>query len=58
MVRYEFPSYLTSMIDSYLQKRVVVSESAAVVLEQGCPQGSVLGPLLWNFSYNFVLEKF
>lgn len=32
------------MIDSYLERRVVVSWSASILLEQGYPQGSVLGP--------------
>lgn len=31
---------------------------ASTQLDHGCPQGSVLGPLLWNIAYNYVLKHF
>lgn len=56
--RYKFPLYLIHTIRSYLLGRIVSSGSAAVMLEKGCPQGSVLGPLLWNLSFNYILQHF
>lgn len=56
--RYHFPAYLVDIIASFLENRVVTSGTASILLEKGCPQGSALGSILWNLSYNFVLENF
>lgn len=45
------------MYSNYLSERTVVYGSATKSLERGCPQGSVVGPLLWNLGYNTVMEK-
>lgn len=46
----------------YLRKRSVVfrTESGSIQREvnKGCPQGSLLGPTLWNTVFNELLEEF
>lgn len=55
-----FPVYLRNIIRDYLSGRVVeFSVAGGRVMERvvraGVPQGSVLGPLLWNLTYASVL---
>lgn len=53
-------SGLVRLLHSYLHNRTVTAEctdgSVQVQLSSGVPQGSILGPLLWNILYNGVLE--
>lgn len=56
--RYQLPCYLQAVVGNFLKNRKVTSGSASVCLEKGCPQGSVIGPLIWNLAYNYVLDHF
>lgn len=48
--------YLWKVIADYLSNREVVVEGESIIMTGGVPQGSVLGPTLWNVLYNGVLE--
>lgn len=51
---------LIKLVGSYLNERKVVLKVGGGVVEKvvskGCPQGLILGPLLWNVLFNGLLE--
>ena len=54
------PKKLNQLIMSYLRNRSVLIRTGnheyRHFLNQGCPQGSVIGPTLWNLSYDGLLR--
>lgn len=61
LVRKGFPVYICRIIRSYLSERTVEytwrdGNMAIKEMTAGVPQGSVLGPMLWNLGYDSVLR--
>lgn len=55
--RRDISLYLINLVESYFQERQIqISKSENIKMTGGVPQGSVLGPLLWNIFYDRVLE--
>lgn len=58
--RLRVPEYLCQILKSYFQNRRLIYETDAgkrsVAITAGVPQGSILGPTLWNVMYDEVLK--
>jgi len=54
---FEVLQYLVNITRKYFNGRKALLGNESIILERGCPQGSLYGPLLWNIGYNYVLES-
>lgn len=57
----EFPAYIRRIIGNYLSNRTVEfsinnGKTMRKAMTAGVPQGSVLGPVLWNLTYDWALR--
>lgn len=56
----ECPAELYNIVHHYLQERTAIIEENGKTISRtqvrGCPQGSVLGPILWNLAFDGLME--
>ncbi|VDO08353.1 unnamed protein product, partial [Brugia timori] len=53
----DVPAYIRLCLRSYFSGRVVECHGSTRQLQRGCPQGSVLGPTLWNLVHNATIAR-
>lgn len=56
MEKMSISKYLIEILKSYLSQRVIVGETFNKEMTAGVPQGSLIGPTLWNLVYNSILD--
>lgn len=54
--KYAFPNYLIDIVASFLSKRKITIDEINVEYGTGVPQGSSMGPLLWNVYMNDIFD--
>jgi ribonuclease HI len=57
LIQFGIPRNLFLLIRSFLDNRKITFEQKTLFTTQGCPQGSCIGPVLWNVISNPLLQN-
>lgn len=61
LIKAECSNCLIKIIDNYFKRRKIIVKSkyeeVTRIMEKGCPQGSIIGPIAWNFCMDALLRK-
>ncbi|KAI5753744.1 hypothetical protein M8J77_002974 [Diaphorina citri] len=57
MIKKSIPMQILKILVSYFEERTIFYEDSSRNLSRGCPQGSLNGPVIWNFVIDSLLER-